>query len=118
MKRVVVIDDEQTVLDVVNAVLTEMGYEVQTFSDPHEGEQSALEQEFDLLLVDLRMPGKNGAEIAASVLTEKSDANVLVITGYPGDPLARKALDAGARGLVKKPFEIAKILEYLEEKVI
>jgi FixJ family two-component response regulator len=37
----------------------------------------------------------------------------LIITGHPTDPLARQALDAGAKGLLKKPFEIGKVLEHL-----
>jgi len=44
----------------------------------------------------------------------KPDARILILTGHPTDPLAKKALEAGARSLVKKPFEIGKILDFLK----
>lgn len=113
MKRILVIDDEKNIVHVVDTILSDMGYEVRTSTDPTEGEQTALAEDFDLILVDLRMPRRNGAEIAESILKEKPDASVLVITGYPTDPLVKKALAAGAKGILKKPFEIAKIVDYL-----
>jgi DNA-binding response OmpR family regulator len=114
MKRILIIDDEESVLFAVRTILGDMGYEVETRSDPAEGEREALANEFDLILVDLRMPQRNGAEITETVRANKPSSNLLMITGYPSDPLLRRALDAGARGVVRKPFEIGKILEYLQ----
>jgi len=57
---------------------------------------------------------KNGAEIAEAVLSRKPEARILVITAYPNDPLVQRAITAGAVGLLKKPFEIAKILDFLK----
>jgi FixJ family two-component response regulator len=56
---------------------------------------------------------KNGAEITEAILAKKPSARILVITAYPNDPLAQRAMGAGAIGLLKKPFEIAKILDFL-----
>ena len=113
-KKVLVIDDEKMMLDAIKTILEEMGHQVECFSRSADGEKSALENDYDLILTDLRMPEKNGAEIVETVLKEKPDANILVITGYPQDPLAKRAVDAGARGLIKKPFDIGKILEFLK----
>ena len=55
----------------------------------------------------------NGAEVTEAVLARKPGARILVITAYPNDPLAERAIKAGAVGLLKKPFEIAKILDFL-----
>lgn len=114
MKKILVIDDEQYVLDVIETILADMGYEVKTFADTQEGEQAAVSTDYNLILIDIRMPGRNGAEITEAVLAAKPDANILLITGYPSDPLVSRALNAGARGILKKPFEIAKILDYLQ----
>ena len=113
-KKVLVIDDEHMMLDAIKTILEEMGHRVECFSSSAEGEKSALENDFDLILTDLRIPEKNGAEVTETVLKKKPDAKVLIITGHPHDPLAKRALDAGAKGLVKKPFDIGKILEYLK----
>lgn len=114
-KKVLVIDDQQTMLDAIKTILEEMGHQIACFSISAEGEKAALENDFDLILTDIRMPEKNGAELTESILTKKPAAKILVITAHPHDPLTKRALDAGARGLVKKPFDIGKILEFLKD---
>ena len=114
-KRILIIDDEQLVLDTMDSILTEMGYSVVTCPEPDAGEREAVTRDFDLVLVDIRMPRTNGAELTESILGARPESRILVITGYPSDPLVQRALEAGARGVVKKPFEIAKVLEYLPD---
>ncbi len=115
MKRILFIDDEKQILDSVQLILETMGYQVVTHETATEGLQTALNDSFDLILVDIRMPEMNGAEVTEEILRNKPQASVLVLTVYPSDPLARRALESGACGLVRKPFEVAKILEHLEE---
>jgi DNA-binding response OmpR family regulator len=103
------------VLEAITAILSDMGHQVDGFTDSQEGEDAALSAEYDLVLIDLRMPGKDGATVTEGILAAKPAAKVLVITGHPTDPLAKRALDAGAKGLLKKPFEIGKVLDHLSE---
>ena len=114
MKKILVIDDEKMIVDAMQVILEDMGYQVKGFQNSKAGEKHALENDYDLILVDLRMPEKNGAEVTESILKEKPNARILMITGHPTDPLARRALDAGAMARIKKPFEIAKILDFLK----
>lgn len=114
MKKILVIDDEEMVVDAMKVILEDMGYQVKGFQSSEAGEKHALENDYDLILVDLRMPEKNGAEVTESILKAKPDAKILMITAHPTDPLAKKALDAGAKALLKKPFEIAKIIDFLK----
>ena len=79
------------------------------------GTDEAIRGAYDLILTDIRMPGRNGAEITEAVRAARPDARILVITAYPNDPLAERALAAGAIGLLRKPFEIAKILDFLKD---
>jgi len=113
-KRILVIDDEATVLDALKMILEEMGHTVDTTEDPFEGERKALEQEYDLIITDLRMEGKTGDEIVRSIKSRRKNARILVITAFSTEPMAQSALKAGALALVRKPFEISKILAYLE----
>ncbi len=112
-KSILVIDDEIMILDAIKIIFEDMGYTVQTTSDPVQGTEDAVSMDFDLILTDVRMPVRNGAEVTEAVLARKPGARILVITAYPNDPLAERAVRAGALGLLKKPFEIAKILDYL-----
>lgn len=113
MKKILIIDDEVPILEAVSTILEDMGFEVSTFSNSLEGEEAALKSDFDLILVDMRMPQKNGALITKTILEHKKNANIMIITAFPGDQIVREALDYGAKGVVKKPFEIAKILQFL-----
>ena len=112
-KKILVIDDEKMMLDAIKTILEEMGHHVDCFSTAYSGEASALANDYDLILTDIHMPEKNGAEVTETILSEKPNAAILVITAHPSDPLAKRALGAGAKGLVKKPFDIGKVLEYL-----
>jgi CheY-like chemotaxis protein len=113
-KTILVIDDETMILDAIKIIFEDMGYSVHTVSDPVEGTEEAIRNSYDLVLTDIRMPVRNGAEITEAILAKKPDARVLVITAYPSDPLAERAIKAGAVGLLKKPFEIGKILDFLK----
>ncbi len=112
-KSILVIDDETMILDAIKIIFEDMGYAVETTADPVQGAEQAATRDYDLILTDVRMPGKNGAEVTEAVLARKPSARILVITAYPNDPLAERAIKAGALGLLKKPFEIAKILDFL-----
>ncbi len=114
-KRILVVDDEQMIIDTITIILEEMGYEVHGLTDPVKAVDEAVKGGYDLILLDLRMPEMNGAEVAASILKERPDAVILIQTGYPTDPLAQKALEAGAQALLKKPFEIGKVLDFLRD---
>lgn len=115
MKRILVIDDEELIVDALKMILGDLGHEVVGVSKSVEGEREAIANDFDLMLMDLRMPGKNGAEVTKSIRAVKPDAKILIMTAFPSDPLARSALDSGAISLVKKPFELGKILEFLQD---
>lgn len=90
-----------------------MGHRIDGYTNSLDGERAALSEEYDLILADLRMPVKDGAAVSAAILAEKPEAKILIITGHTTDPLARRALDSGVKGLLKKPFEIGKVLDFL-----
>ena len=108
------VEDEEEVRKIIAKTLEEMGHTVDTTQDPFDGERKALEQEYDLIITDLRMEGKTGDEIVRSVKSQRKNARILVITAYSTEPMAQAALKAGALALVRKPFEISKILAHLE----
>ena len=113
-KTILVIDDETMILDAIKIIFEDMGIAVRTTPDPLQGTDEAIANDYDLILTDIRMPVKNGAEITEAILAKKPSARILVITAYPNDPLVQRAMGAGAIGLLKKPFEIAKILDFLK----
>lgn len=113
-KRILVIDDEQMILDTIKIIFEDMGHSVSTFSDPAAGVAEASRADHDLILVDIRMPKMNGAEVTRAIRSVRPQARILLITAFPSDPLVASALEAGAFAILRKPFEIAKILDMLE----
>jgi len=114
-KSILVIDDETMILEAIKIIFEDMGYSVHTTSDPLKGTEEAIHGTYDLILTDIRMPQRNGAEITEAVRAARPDARILVITAFPNDALAERALAAGAVGLLRKPFEIARILDFLKD---
>jgi two-component system nitrogen regulation response regulator NtrX len=114
-KRILVIDDEEIILDTFKIIFEDMGYHVETFSDPVAGMAEAVKNEYDLIVTDIRMPGMDGAEVTEGIRKTKPNARILLVTAFPNDPIVPRALEAGAFALLKKPFEIAKILDFLQE---
>ena len=114
-KRIFLLDDDPLILESFEMIFTDLGYEVTTCADPARAVVEASRPEFDLVLTDIRMPGLNGSEVVRQVLGRRADTPLWVLTAYPGDPLVQRALDEGARGVMKKPFNTAQILTLLED---
>jgi DNA-binding NtrC family response regulator len=102
--RVMVIDDEQIVLDSVKKILTQENYEVDCFSSSREGLERALQEEYDLLLTDIRMPEIGGMRILRDLKRSKPQLPVIIITGYATVKSAVQAMQLGATNYIEKPF--------------
>ena len=109
-------DDDELILDSFSMIFTDLGYEVVTCSEGAKAVEEATGSEFDLLLSDIRMPGLNGAQVVQAIKSKKPNAKIYMITAYPGDALVQAALDAGAEGVMKKPFDIAKVLDLMRDE--
>jgi len=114
-KRIFLVDDDELILESFDMIFSDLDFEVVTCSDSTRAVDIALTSDFDLILSDIRMPGLNGAQAVKKILAGKSEAKIFVLTAYPGDPIVQTAMEAGAQGLMKKPFEVAKILDLLKD---
>ncbi len=103
-RKVLVIDDEAVIGLSCTRVLSPEGYEVTTCQDPQEGLREALTGDFDLLLVDLVMPGINGMEILKEVKAAGVPCEVVIITGHSTVESAVEAMKQGATDYLSKPF--------------
>lgn len=114
MSRVFIVDDELSVAEVIEELLTARGVTVTVCTDSESAISTALAGSFDLILLDLKMPGKNGVEVIKEIVAKLPHQRILIITGHPYDLLADEALRAGAKGLIPKPFELGRILDAIE----
>jgi DNA-binding response OmpR family regulator len=107
--HVLVIEDEPGIVDFVCRGLEGAGFSVASATDGIEGERLALGESFDVLVLDLMLPGRGGMEILATLRRAKPNLPVIVLTarGEVEDRVA--GLDAGAVDYLVKPFSIAEL---------
>ncbi|NPV44720.1 MAG: sigma-54-dependent Fis family transcriptional regulator [Firmicutes bacterium] len=122
-KKILVIDDEESIRLSLKEGLQDLGYEVYTAVDGHQGLTEAREMEPNLVLLDIRLPRGNGMEILQQIKGIDRDIAVIMITAYGETKEAVKAIKNGAFDYVEKPFDfndlsltIKKALEAQEMK--
>jgi CheY-like chemotaxis protein len=103
--RVMVLDDEPIVGKRLQPALAKYGFEVEVFTDPTEALARFDEQQFDIVVTDLRMEGVDGIEILEHVMSRSKNTRVILITGYATVEVAREALVKGAFDFIAKPFK-------------
>lgn len=103
-QRVLVIDDETVIGLSCKRILGQEGHDVQSFTDPQAGLRAALSGNFDVILLDLVMPGIGGLEILQQLDSAGVPSEVVVITGHSTVESAVAAMKHGAADYVSKPF--------------
>lgn len=102
--RILIIDDEESILDGCRQALEKSGYEVTTTSDGHEGIGLARARKPDLAFIDLKMPGCSGMDVIELLSKEIPGIVLIVITGYASIVSAVEAMKKGAYDYLPKPF--------------
>ncbi len=116
--RILVVDDEESIRDLLRLVLTGEGYTVVTASGGEEAIEYLEAQPFDLVITDLVMPTVNGVEVLRGAKRIDPNFPVIVITGYPSVETVTELVRLGAGDYLTKPFNVdvvivtvAKLLE-------
>ena len=103
-KHIFFIDDEPEIRKVVRETLKDSRFKVSCFSNPIECLTQLRSKKCDLLITDLKIPGKDGIELLMDVQHQTPWIPVLLITGYGNIPTAVKAMKAGAADFIEKPL--------------
>jgi DNA-binding response OmpR family regulator len=101
-----VIEDEPGIVDFLDRGLRAQGFEVQAELDGESGLERALRESFDLLVLDLLLPGRSGLEVLAAVHEAKPELPVIVLTALDEVEERVAGLDAGAADYLTKPFSL------------
>ncbi|MEW5721563.1 MAG: response regulator [Thermodesulfobacteriota bacterium] len=118
--RVLVVDDEKRIREVCYRMLTQEGFEVARAESGEAGLEMIGREHFDLILLDLMMPGLSGFEVLEKVKAQHPDTAIIVITGYATVEHSIEAMKKGAFDFIPKPFSpqdlklmVTKALEYI-----
>ncbi len=116
-QKIMLVDDEKPVREILSSFLEESGYTVYTFSRGREL-LDALQENPDnceLLITDMAMPKMDGAEIAQAALEIKPELPIILCTGYSADLSRKQALDIGIRSVIQKPIQRTRFLYTIYE---
>jgi excisionase family DNA binding protein len=109
--RVLVVDDEQAVRDMLARTFQTADYDVDTAPDGPAAIECLNSQGYDLLVTDIRMPGMDGLSVIREGRRMSADMPILVITGFSTEATAIEALNLGVSGYLTKPFRLQKVLQ-------
>ncbi|WP_263833882.1 response regulator [Sulfurospirillum oryzae] len=111
MIKVAVIDDEQTILDMIEKYLSRTaGFEVTTFSNPQNA-ISRIDKSYDVVLLDIMMPQMNGLDVLKTLLEKAPELKIIMMTAYSTLDKVLKSHREGATHYIMKPFSSMKALE-------
>ena len=110
MARILLVDDEPSILSVLSTVLQAENYEVVSASNGQKALDLLLSEDFDLIISDIRMTPLDGLEILKAVHKERPQTSVIMLTAYGSIETAIEALKLGAFDYVTKPFKVDELL--------
>lgn len=120
MKRILVADDDELILDVVKATLSAEGYDVTTVSGGREALQRVRNEDFDLVILDVMMPDLGGIETIIELRKNQPEQPIIVMSGQipsSGGTLESLSTKLGARALLAKPFSTDQLSDTVREQI-
>ncbi|MGQ0555293.1 MAG: sigma-54-dependent transcriptional regulator [Nitrospiraceae bacterium] len=109
MEKILVVDDEQGLRDVLSIMLKRAGYAVTSAMDGEEAIELLNKEIFDLVITDLRMPKIDGMEVLKAVKSASPETVVLIITAFASADSAVEAMKQGAYDYLTKPFQVDEV---------
>jgi CheY-like chemotaxis protein len=118
-ETILLVDDEETVIEVTKQMLACIGYEVITAKCGLEAIDilKKSEKEIDLLILDMIMPDMSGGLTFDRIKQIKPDLKVILSSGYSIKGEARKIMERGCNGFIQKPFKIAELSKKIKEVI-
>jgi len=114
---VLIIEDEEVVIEVTQAMLEMLGYRVMVAKTGKDAIHitETFDGQIDLALLDIKLPDMEAGKVYPLIMKARPDLKVIVFSGYTVEGPAQKILDAGAQGFIQKPFSLATLSEKLKK---
>lgn len=109
-KKLLVVDDDTDIRELLEFDLAQSGYDVDTAIDGADGLQKALMNNYDLILLDVMMPKINGFDVCKNIKNQKPDIPILLLTAKGTIKDKTDGFDSGADDYIVKPFDIQEVL--------
>lgn len=115
--RILIIDDDENIRRVLETILTDEGYSVESADTATKGIEKSQNAFFNIALVDVRLPDMEGIDLLPKLRNTKPKMRKIIVTGYPTLQNAMSAVNNGANAYVMKPFDVEKILNTIRDQL-
>jgi len=112
--RILLVDDEVVFANNMSKLLTRRGYQVKAVNSGDEALRALMDNPFDVMVLDLKMPGMDGIATMQEMKKLGLFTEILILTGHGSIDTALEAIQLGAYDYVTKPVEIAELLSKIE----
>lgn len=109
-RKILIVEDEKKIADTLKMGLTENGFDVEVAYDGKIGHQLFLSRPFDLVILDLNLPGMNGYELCKAIRYRRPDLLIILLTSMSSLDNKIEGYDAGADDYIVKPYEFRELL--------
>lgn len=116
-KNILIVDDDKYILNIFSRILQKQGYNVDTVETGQEAIEKLDTQEYNLALIDVKLPDTNGTDLLAKIHTTKPEMIKIAITGFPSLEDATKVMDQGATAYLVKPVKSEELVKIIAEKL-
>jgi DNA-binding response OmpR family regulator len=113
--RIFIVDDDRDFAESLAEVLTGNGHQVEMCFDGESAVRLFREKEFDITFMDVKLPHQNGVESFFEIRKIRPRARVVMMTAYSVEQLLQQAVEHGAIGVLRKPFDLPRLLSMLED---
>ncbi|MFR9018947.1 MAG: response regulator [Fusobacterium sp.] len=110
-KKILIVDDERNIRTTLKMCLSGEGYEIETAVNGEDGLEKAEQDKYDLIFLDIKMPGMNGMEVLEELRNRENKTNIIIMTAYGTIEDAVKAMKLHAVDFIPKPFTPDEIRE-------
>jgi DNA-binding response OmpR family regulator len=114
-RRILIVDDDRDHADSIADIVAMRGHDVEIATSGEAGVACFRDGDFDLVLMDVKMPGMNGVEAFHELRKLRPNARVMMMTGFSVEQLVDEALAHGAIGTMRKPLEIPRLLQTVDD---
>ena len=109
-ERILIVEDEHDIAHLMETMMRDKGYQTLVAYDGVEGLDLALREHPDLILLDLRLPGKDGMDVLSDLHEREIGIPVVVVTAWGTEELVVEALRLGVRDYITKPFTMQELI--------
>ncbi len=117
MKKIMVVDDKESVTIILKQMLEQGGYSVEVANDGEKALEALKNGHFDMLITDINMPVMNGVELLNKTKEAFPRMPVIFITAYGKDKIIIDAIKVGLSDFIEKPFRMEDILKTVKEHI-